>query len=105
MNQATNPEQEDDEWDKSDTDLDDDGTVDGMNGPGIQERSRDLRRKAVQHRQQRGAAQLKAFRTAKWLSKGIVEKAHHVRYAATRDRQFNSTGVGHKLEKEGVSHF
>lgn len=78
--------------------------IDGAVGPDAQERSRDLSRRAVMHRQQRGAAQLKAFRTARWLSRGVVEKAHHVKYAATRDRQFNSTGVGHHLEHEGVSH-
>lgn len=91
--------------DQTGDETDDDDLIDGSVGPDVQERSRDLSRRAVMHRQQRGAAQLKAFRTARWLSRGIAEKAHHVRYAATRDRQFNSTGVGHKLEHEGVSHF
>ena len=60
------------------------------------------RRRRQQHRQQRGAAQLKGFRTAQWLKSGVVDGLQRLRAGGS---ELQRTGRVGRMDNEGVSHF
>ena len=53
-----------------------------------------------QHRHERGAAQIKGFRTAAWLKRGIEDQVSKIKNAASEQKRFGS-----KLDNEAISHF
>ncbi|KDN53005.1 hypothetical protein K437DRAFT_242815 [Tilletiaria anomala UBC 951] len=69
-------------------------------GDGAVHRASAESRKRTLHRQQRGAAQLKGFRTAQWLKGGVQDGLQRLRNAAGEQRKRISS-----LDNEGVSHF
>ncbi len=57
-----------------------------------------LKRRRI--RQQQGAAQIKGYRTARWIKEGMEDGLHKLKHLRTEERKRPSG-----FEKEGVSHF
>ncbi|PWN32922.1 uncharacterized protein FA14DRAFT_138069 [Meira miltonrushii] len=74
---------------------DDDGLIEGDTPEGRRARARNL------HRQQRGAAQVKSFRTLQWLKTNAEDGVVRMKRIAKKEQSKRIA----KMESEGVSHF
>lgn len=88
------------EFDEDDSDADgtvedDEGLIEADTPEGRRARARNL------HRQQRGAAQIKSFRTMQWLKTNAEDGMGRVKRIASRQQSKRIA----KMESEGVSHF
>lgn len=97
-------EDEDDDFDSNElgeidsdegTVEDDDGLIEGDTPEGRKARARNL------HRQQRGAAQVKSFRTLQWLKTNAEDGVVRMKRIAKKEQRKRIA----KMESEGVSHF